>query len=177
MTTEETQAYSTVASSRLGDLWICTTDRGICSVSIGGAPEEGLRRLERYGVRPEPADHPLLDEAVAQLKAYLALRLEVFGLPLDLRGTRFQRAVWTALLQIPYGETRTYGEIAAAVGNPRAARAAGQAVGANPIGIIVPCHRVIGKGGDLVGYGGGLDLKVALLQLEQSAYQMPIPEE
>jgi len=89
-----------------------------------------------------------------------------FELPLDLRGTEFQRAVWQALLEIPYGETRSYAEIARQVGQPNAVRAVGAANGANPIPIVVPCHRVIGRDGSLTGYGGGLDKKVFLLQLE-----------
>jgi len=94
---------------------------------------------------------------------------KTFSSPLDMQGTPFQIEVWNELLNIPYGETRSYGEIAAAVGRPRAARAVGAAIGANPLPIIVPCHRVIGKNGSLVGFGGGLCLKERLLLLEKKA--------
>jgi methylated-DNA-[protein]-cysteine S-methyltransferase len=91
-----------------------------------------------------------------------------FDIPLHLQGTPFQQAVWHELLKIPYGECRTYGDIAAALGKPKAAQAVGQAVGANPVSILVPCHRVIGKDGSLTGYDGGIDNKILLLRLEGS---------
>jgi O-6-methylguanine DNA methyltransferase len=100
------------------------------------------------------------------LQAYFAGRLREFRIPLDLRGTDFQMRVWRQLQTIPYGETRSYLQIAAAIGLPKAVRAAGAANGANPVPIIVPCHRVIGASGKLVGYGGGLPLKKRLLELE-----------
>ncbi|HUY66511.1 MAG TPA: methylated-DNA--[protein]-cysteine S-methyltransferase [Acidimicrobiales bacterium] len=106
-------------------------------------------------------------DVVEQLDAYFASELSVFAVDLSLDGTDFQRRVWLALLEIPYAETRSYGQLAARIGRPGAARAVGLANGHNPIGIIVPCHRVIGAGGALVGYGGGLARKRALLQLEQ----------
>jgi len=106
------------------------------------------------------------DEIIAELDAYFAGSLKKFSVPLDLRGTEFQRRVWELLLHIPYGETRSYGQIARAIGRPEASRAVGQAVGTNPVAIIVPCHRVIGASGGLVGYGGGLHRKQALLELE-----------
>jgi len=107
-------------------------------------------------------------DAVEQLGAYFAGELSDFDVELDMRGTEFQRRVWQALLTIPYGETRSYGEIAEQVGAPGAARAVGLANGRNPIAIIVPCHRVIGASGSLTGYGGGLDRKKTLLGLEKS---------
>jgi methylated-DNA-[protein]-cysteine S-methyltransferase len=106
-------------------------------------------------------------DVVAQLDAYFAGELSDFDIELDLRGTGFQRRVWKALLTIPYGETRSYGEIAEQIGAPGAARAVGLANGHNPIAIIVPCHRVIGASGSLTGYGGGLDRKRTLLALEK----------
>jgi methylated-DNA-[protein]-cysteine S-methyltransferase len=106
-------------------------------------------------------------DAVAQLDAYFAGELTDFDIGLDLRGTEFQRRVWQALLRIPYGETRSYGEIAEQIGAPGSARAVGWANGHNPIAIVVPCHRVIGAGGSLTGYGGGLDRKRTLLELEK----------
>jgi methylated-DNA-[protein]-cysteine S-methyltransferase len=107
--------------------------------------------------------------AVDQLDAYFAGELTDFDLELDLRGTDFQQRVWKALLTVPYGETRSYGEIAEQIGAPGSARAVGLANGRNPIAIIVPCHRVIGANGSLTGYGGGLERKQALLELEKRA--------
>jgi O-6-methylguanine DNA methyltransferase len=103
-----------------------------------------------------------------QLTAYLQGSLRVFSIPLDLRGTPFQLQVWNALLDIGYGEVRSYGDMARAIGRPRAVRAVGAANGANPVAIIVPCHRVIGSDGTLTGYGGGLQMKEYLLRLEGS---------
>jgi methylated-DNA-[protein]-cysteine S-methyltransferase len=102
----------------------------------------------------------------AELNAYLGGRLKVFSVPLDLRGTEFQLSVWQALLEIPYGSTRSYAELAAGLGRPDAVRAVGSANASNPVPILVPCHRVIGSSGSLTGYGGGLDLKRRLLVLE-----------
>lgn len=114
-----------------------------------------------------PGPTPLLAEARRQLEEYFAGSRRVFDLPLAPEGTAFQQAVWEALRAIPYGETRTYGQIAAAVGRPKASRAVGGACHCNPIGIIIPCHRVVGSSGRLTGYAGGLDRKAALLALEQ----------
>lgn len=111
-------------------------------------------------------ESPLLRAARTQLLEYLSGARRSFDLPLDPAGTDFQRSVWEALRAIPYGQTRTYGKIAAAVGRPRAVRAVGQANHVNPLPIFIPCHRVVGKNGALTGYAGGLDLKGALLALE-----------
>lgn len=110
---------------------------------------------------------PLLAEAGKQLSEYLAGTRRDFELPLAPVGTAFMQKVWKALQDIPYGETRSYKQIAAAAGNAKACRAVGMANNRNPIAIIIPCHRVIGAGGDLVGYGGGLDKKIFLLELEK----------
>jgi methylated-DNA-[protein]-cysteine S-methyltransferase len=131
----------------------------------------GIRSIEfapfaPSAAAPNPA-HPLLAEAVRQLHAYFDGRLRRFDLPLDLAGTDFQRRVWLELTRIPYGETRSYSELARAIGAPKAVRAVGAANGANPIPIVVPCHRVIGAHGNLIGYGGGLPLKRRLLSLER----------
>ncbi|OBJ56473.1 methylated-DNA--[protein]-cysteine S-methyltransferase [Mycobacterium sp. 1423905.2] len=112
-------------------------------------------------------DENVFTDAVEQLSAYFAGERTDFDLELDMKGTDFQQRVWKALLTIPYGETRSYGEIAQQIGAPGSARAVGLANGHNPIAIIVPCHRVIGAGGKLTGYGGGLERKQALLDLEQ----------
>jgi methylated-DNA-[protein]-cysteine S-methyltransferase len=111
-------------------------------------------------------DRAHLASAADQLRAYAAAELTEFDLPLRPSGTTFRRDVWAALTAIPYGTTTTYGKIAAEVGRPTGSRAVGAAVGANPIGIVIPCHRVVGADGSLTGYGGGLDNKVALLRLE-----------
>jgi methylated-DNA-[protein]-cysteine S-methyltransferase len=113
-------------------------------------------------------DDDSFGEAVDQLHAYFAGELRAFDVPLHLDGTEFQQRVWRALLEIPFGETRTYGALATRVGAPAAARAVGLANGHNPIGIIVPCHRVIGADGSLTGYGGGIDRKRRLLEHERT---------
>ena len=110
----------------------------------------------------------LTKEAYAQLSEYLNGKRKTFDLPFKMRGTQFQLQVWNALLDIPYGETRSYKQIAEAIGNPKAVRAVGMANNRNPLLIIVPCHRIIGKNGSLVGYGEGLEMKEFLLRLEKS---------
>ncbi|MGI6615375.1 MAG: methylated-DNA--[protein]-cysteine S-methyltransferase [Dethiobacteria bacterium] len=114
-----------------------------------------------------PRETALLKEAALQLEQYFAGRRKTFELPLAPEGTAFQLKVWQALQEIPYGQTRSYGQIARAVGNEKAARAVGMANNQNPISIIIPCHRVIGADGKLVGYGGGLERKACLLELER----------
>ena len=115
----------------------------------------------------EVRETPLIKEAKKQLDEYLVGNRKEFDLPLKAKGTEFQQEVWKALQEIPYGETRYYGEIAEKIGNPKASRAVGLANNRNPISIFIPCHRVIGKNGKLVGYGGGLDIKEHLLNLER----------
>jgi len=115
------------------------------------------------GIEQETA---LIKEAYQQLSEYLKGERQMFDLPLNPRGTDFQKRVWQALCDIPYGETRSYKQIAEAIGNPKAVRAVGMANNRNPITIVVPCHRVIGADGKLVGYGGGLEMKEFLLRLE-----------
>jgi methylated-DNA-[protein]-cysteine S-methyltransferase len=118
---------------------------------------------------------PVLAEAVRQLGAYFAGELRELDLPLAPRGTPFQLAVWRALTDVRYGETTSYGELAARIGRPRAVRAVGAANGANPLPIVVPCHRVIGADGSLTGYGGGLPVKRALLALERGPGPPKLP--
>jgi methylated-DNA-[protein]-cysteine S-methyltransferase len=113
--------------------------------------------------------HPLLVEAIHQLQAYFEGSLREFALPLEMDGTDFQLRVWRLLLEIPYGQTRSYRDLAHALRMPQAVRAVGTANGANPLAIVVPCHRVIGSDGSLTGYGGGLPLKKYLLELERAA--------
>jgi methylated-DNA-[protein]-cysteine S-methyltransferase len=141
---------------------------GPLRATAGGAGIRGLGFV-RAGSTGPPPDTPLLRELARQLEEYFDGALRTFSLPLHLEGTPFRRKVWEALCRIPYGEVRTYGEVAASIGRPGAARAVGQANKANPIGIVVPCHRVV-AGGGLGGYGGlepeGLRLKRDLLRLE-----------
>ena len=117
----------------------------------------------------EKKESPLIKKTAFRLERYFAGKLKLFDLPLKPAGTDFQKSVWNALLEIPYGETRTYSEIAAQAGNPKACRAAGMANNKNPIVIIIPCHRVIGKDDSLTGYGGGLKIKQYLLDLEKNS--------
>jgi methylated-DNA-[protein]-cysteine S-methyltransferase len=134
------------------------------------ASASGIRTIQ-FDLHPIPEwqrndRNPLLMEAASQLRAYFAGQLHEFQLPLDVDGTGFQKRVWGQVAAIPYGETRSYLQISTALGSPGAVRAVGAANGANPVPIVVPCHRVIGAHGKLVGYGGGLALKRRLLELE-----------
>ncbi|MGA7051890.1 MAG: methylated-DNA--[protein]-cysteine S-methyltransferase [Mycobacterium sp.] len=143
---------------------------GPLTLAGSGSALTALRMVDQT-YEPSHADWSLdsgaFGPAVNQLEAYFAGELVDFDIELDLRGTEFQQRVWKALLTIPYGETRSYGEIAEQIGAPGAARAVGLANGHNPIAIVVPCHRVIGASGSLTGYGGGLDRKRTLLELEE----------
>ncbi|GBE52085.1 methylated-DNA--protein-cysteine methyltransferase [bacterium BMS3Bbin14] len=140
------------------------------------ADEQGLARIvlppdaDRFKAidRVTAADHPLLDAAAGQIIAYLRGRLTNFDLPLSLTGTRFRQRVWAIMRTIPYGETRTYGEIARELGNDGLARAVGGAANANPVPLVIPCHRVVGAHGRLTGFAGGLTMKKYLLELERS---------
>ena len=154
--------------SPVGRVWVATTEHGICAVGVGaGQPHRFLDWLTRHvDAEPPREDAAAVADALTQLREYFSRIRHAFDLPLDVHGTAFQQAVWSELDHIAYGATTTYGEIARHIGRPRAARAVGAAVGANPLPIIVPCHRVIGADGSLTGYGGGLEAKTALLQLE-----------
>jgi methylated-DNA-[protein]-cysteine S-methyltransferase len=141
------------------------------------ASDEGLAAILWDNDRPRPAyladlvenpAHPTLLCAEKELNEYFSRRRKTFSIALDMRGTHFQKQVWEALLAIPFGETRSYAQIANQLGNPKATRAVGAANGQNPIPIIVPCHRVIGASGKLTGFGGGLEIKDQLLSLEGS---------
>lgn len=150
----------TLIDSPYGPLTLVATDgtlSGLYMTEQRHRPPE-----ETFGDR----DAGPFGEAISQLEAYFAGELREFELPMRLDGTPFQRTVWQQLQLIPYGETRTYGQLAEALGKPNASRAVGLANGKNPIGVIVPCHRVIGAGGSLTGYGGGLDRKQRLLAFE-----------
>ena len=148
--------------SPLGTMLLAASDRGLCGVWF-----EGQRHGPDATTWREDPGHPVLAETMAQLRAYFAGERTSFELPLDLQGgTPFQQSVWSALLGIPRGGTTSYAALAREVGKPQAARAIGAAVGRNPVSIVVPCHRVLGTGGGLTGYAGGLERKTALLKLE-----------
>lgn len=146
----------------------------VCPILLAG-DEKGLKHViflkgERQVEIPDDwvEDKELFRETTRQLEAYFSGKLESFDLKLAPEGTEFQKSVWKALCKIPYGETRTYKDIAASVGKPKAYRAVGLANNRNPIAIIVPCHRVIGSNGKLTGYASGLDVKAFLLKLEEN---------
>lgn len=147
--------------SPIGILRIKADEQGICGLSLG-------RKDAAASETNQGCQSPYLLQAQAELEEYFAGRRKVFSVPLSLQGTAFQLQVWNALRQIPYGETLSYSDIATVIGNPKACRAVGMANNRNPVMIIVPCHRVIGKNGSLVGYGGGLDVKKKLLALEKT---------
>jgi O-6-methylguanine DNA methyltransferase len=169
-------AYATLVTTPLGEVWLCATEQGLCALAFGGGSARLTHHLMRHGIaEPQPGHLLILEEAARQVVAYLERRTRAFDLPLDLRGTPFQQEVWAALRRIPYGQTRTYGEIALELERPRAAQAVGQAVGANPVALVVPCHRVVGSEGELRGYAYGLERKAELLRLEQAGTQLPIP--
>jgi methylated-DNA-[protein]-cysteine S-methyltransferase len=153
---------SALMASPLGSLTLVASERGLAAI---------LWENDRPGRVPlgdciDDVNHATLRETRRQLCEYFAGERRVFSLPLDFSGTAFQQRVWQALLTIPYGETRSYGQIARQIGQPSAVRAVGAANGRNPISIVAPCHRVIGTGGQLTGFAGGLAAKAQLLSLE-----------
>ncbi len=158
------------SNSPIGQFRIASTEAGLAYVELPHSSGRGMRDWMGRSV-PE---RRCVDEigpnraAIEQILEYLASERTHFDVPLDLRGTPFQRAVWDALLEIPYGESRSYAEVARAVGRPKAQRAVGSANNANPVSLIVPCHRVIAADGSLGGYGGGQKLKARLLAMELS---------
>jgi methylated-DNA-[protein]-cysteine S-methyltransferase len=145
----------TFIESPVGNLLAARNERGLTSISFRGTPQEEWTRNDAA-----------FADVREQLRAYFAKELRIFDLPLAPRGTAFQLDVWHELREIPYGETRSYAQVARAIGKPEAIRAVGAANGANPLPIIVPCHRVIGSNGSLTGFGGGLAAKRFLLDLE-----------
>lgn len=154
--------------SPIGPLRIAASESGVCAVymreqrHVSDVPEAGWLPLSADDVMQSR----LIEQAKVQLDEYFAGRRNAFDLPLDLRGTTFQQSVWKSLCSIGFGETVSYGELARRIGNPKAVRAVGLANGRNPVSIVVPCHRVIGADGSLTGYGGGIDRKRFLLELE-----------
>ncbi len=171
--------YAATIDSKIGPLTLTASDEAVCHLDFASyeAALEGLQQWAGRQIGPHAAEitfleaskHPLLNEASNQLNRYFEGKLQQFELPVRMYGTTFQQRVWEALRQIPYGETRNYKDIAVMLGQPGAMRAVGGANNRNPVSIIVPCHRVIGASGQMVGYGGGLPIKIALLDLEKSA--------
>lgn len=152
----------TIHPSPIGKLKLVASDAGLAAILWENDREDRVP----LGAMTEQPDHPVLVEAKHQLDDYFAGTRTQFDLPLDFRGTDFQKSVWAALLTIPAGETRSYAEIAVQIGRPTACRAVGAANGKNPISIVAPCHRVIGSDGSLTGFAGGLEGKKFLLELE-----------
>jgi methylated-DNA-[protein]-cysteine S-methyltransferase len=152
----------TVIGSSIGKLTLAAEDRRLTAILF--ARRDGSADVDAYW-RRDDAD-PVLQRAREQLEAYFGGQRTSFDLPLAPAGTEFQRSVWDALLKVPFGVTSTYGALAALLGRPTGARAVGAAVGANPIPIVIPCHRIIGKDGSLTGFAGGLERKSILLKLE-----------
>lgn len=149
--------------SPIGTLWIVASDAGVHAILFANGVTEEI--FQRFSKNP---DHPVLMKVAIQLREYFAGQRKDFDLPLAPFGTEFQHKVWNELRRIPFGKTASYGEQAQKIGQPRAIRAVGTANGRNPIAIVVPCHRVIGKNGSLTGFAGGLPNKKFLLTLEQS---------
>jgi methylated-DNA-[protein]-cysteine S-methyltransferase len=146
----------------LGAMIVAATDSGVAGVWF-----EGQKHMPEHSRWPEDDAHVHIRTAIAQLAEYFAGKRSAFDLPLDLAaGTPFQQSVWRALVAIPHGATTNYGALGRGIGAPGSARAVGAAVGRNPVSIVVPCHRVLGTGGALTGYAGGLERKSALLKLE-----------
>jgi len=153
------QTYSIFFNSPLGIIEITGDDSSVSGIDF---VDENMDDL------PENSESPALSKCASQLEEYFSGKRKTFDVPLKLDGTTFQEKVWEALKEIPYGETRSYQDIAIMTGNPRAVRAVGGANNKNPVGVIVPCHRVIGKDGSLTGYGGGLWRKEWLLEHEKN---------
>jgi methylated-DNA-[protein]-cysteine S-methyltransferase len=159
--------YKTMPSP-VGKLELIASDKGLVAILWENDPP----RRVRLGELTENTQHPVLVQTGRELGEYFGGRRKAFTIPLDMRGTRFQSDVWNALLAIPFGETRTYGQLATQLGNPRATRAVGAANGRNPLSIVVPCHRVIGSSGKLTGFAGGLETKARLLDLEKDGIRI-----
>lgn len=153
--------------SPVGLLKLVASDKGLAGVLW----ENDSPNRVRLNALAEHRNHPVLLEAEAQLRDYFAGKRNTFSLTLDFVGSEFQKKVWNALLTIPFGETRSYGQIAKQIGSPKAVRAVGAANGKNPISIVVPCHRVVGSTGKLTGFAGGLEAKACLLGMESKTIQ------
>jgi O-6-methylguanine DNA methyltransferase len=166
------QVYYWVANiGFLGELRLAATERGLCKLSLQGDSEDAFRARLMSDFAPQRIAYqkkPLISSALNEIQAYLEGQLQRFTTPLDLRGTAFQKSVWAQVQRIPYGTTSTYRDLAERIGKPKSVRAVGAANAANPLPVFIPCHRVIGVDGSLRGYGGGIAIKAALIQLEHS---------
>jgi methylated-DNA-[protein]-cysteine S-methyltransferase len=170
--TAMTASFKTIASP-VGTLTLVARDASLAAILW----ERDDPARVPLGPLAETPDHPVLGETERQLDAYFAGHLTAFDLPLDFRGTAFQQQVWAALLTIPFGETRSYAQIARQIGRPEACRAVGAANGRNPISIVAPCHRVVGASGALTGFAGGLAAKEYLLTLERGGEPAMAPRQ
>jgi O-6-methylguanine DNA methyltransferase len=164
--------FKTQYTSPLGMYIIISSERGVVYIEPRRQAHKHIKVWLKNGANIHEDSHRN-HRVVTELDLYFQGKLHEFNVPLDLRGTNFQLKVWRLLLSVPYGKTCSYRDIARSLGQPRAARAVGGAVGSNPISIIVPCHRIIGANGSLTGYGGGLSRKRALLSLEKKYYNYP----
>lgn len=164
---EEAIYYSSFESSLLGKVFVASTERGVCYVDFLTSEKKFLKNLEKKFHGRIIKDHSKNKEPIYQLKEFLSGRRKYFDCKLDLNGTPFERKVWSFLKKIPYGETRSYKEVALAIGHPKAFRAVGMANAHNPIPLIIPCHRVIKSNGELGGFGHGLRVKRMLLEFEK----------
>jgi methylated-DNA-[protein]-cysteine S-methyltransferase len=166
----------TSIDSPVGRLRLAATEEGLCLVAFGNGAGQLKRRelADRPDCSAVEGTNPHLRRGIEELEAYFAGGLRDFAVPLALRGTPFQMKVWRALRTIPFGQTLSYGELARRIGQPNAQRAVGQAVGVNPVAIIIPCHRVISAAGQLHGFGGGLWRKGFLLEHERGKDDTPL---
>jgi methylated-DNA-[protein]-cysteine S-methyltransferase len=160
------ELFFKTVSSPLGDLKVVASDRGLTAILW---PNDNPKRV-RLGDLVERPEHPVLQHAEQQLQEYFAETREVFDIDLDFVGTSFQKRVWEELLAIPFEETRSYAQIAGAIGNAKAVRAVGAVNGKNPISIVAPCHRVIGSDGSMTGFAGGVEVKRTLLSHDGRAH-------
>lgn len=152
--------------SPIGEIWIAGSEQGLLKIDLRMSEEHFLADLRKITPSKPIRDAMKFTNIEGRLEEYFRRNKVIFDIPLDLRGTEFQRDVWRAIYKIPYGRLSSYGRIAEEIGRPRAVRAVGNAVGANPLPIVIPCHRIIRADGGLGGYGGGIDLKLYLLSIE-----------
>ncbi|RUL57151.1 methylated-DNA--[protein]-cysteine S-methyltransferase [Lysinibacillus antri] len=167
------QVYTTLFSHNDWQVYLAATANGLCFL---GTHHSSFEEMEQWCKKQFPnavlvEDDTQLERYKKELIEYFEGRLTDFTIPFDIRGTTFQMSVWNALCTIPFGQSKCYSDIANFIGNPKAVRAVGTAIGANPVAIAIPCHRVLGKNGTLTGYSGGLDVKEKLLQLEGIHYK------
>lgn len=171
-----TRIYWTLLTYKDWSFYLAATEKGLCYVGSQQKPFDEMRDWIKHRVPGSELmkNDEKMQPYATELTEYLRGERQTFSIPFDYRGTPFQLAVWNALCEIPYGQTWSYSDIASHIQNPAAVRAVGAAIGANPILITVPCHRVIGKNGTLTGYRGGLEMKTQLLQLERGGIEVSL---